>query len=295
MNARQGSPRNARNAGIETRTTTTGGKQHRGTAYDRRAGRKVRGPWTSSTAEARRWRIDAMAELEAGTRSSNRGRTLEEASAHFVAEARTGGILNRNGMKYKPSAVRGLDGAFRLRVLPTLGPRTRLGDVHRHDVQAAIDRWRAEGHEPSTVRNTVNALRAVFRHAERRGEVSHNPMTALEMPRVTGKRDRIASPAEAMGLLDALEGKDRAIYATAFLAGLRLGELRALRWGDVDLRVLRVERNWDPMEGAVAPKSEAGQRVVPAAQHPGAAPACLPVERRPRRTRLRRHSRAPVF
>jgi integrase len=48
-------------------------------------------------------------------------------------------------------------------------------------------------------------------------------------------------------------------------AGLRLGELQALRDEDVDLTagVIRVERSWDPREGLIEPKSRAGRRKVP--------------------------------
>src|SRR5262249_52486057 len=55
---------------------------------------------------------------------------------------------------------------------------------------------------------------------------------------------------------------------TAFYAGLRCGELQALRHEDVDLRagVVRVEHSWDPCAGLVAPKSRAGRRTVPIAQ-----------------------------
>lgn len=64
----------------------------------------------------------------------------------------------------------------------------------------------------------------------------------------------------------ALEG-DQAIWATALYAGLRLGELQALRVEDVDLAagVVRVERGWDPVEGEIQLKSEAGRRKVPIA------------------------------
>jgi len=48
-------------------------------------------------------------------------------------------------------------------------------------------------------------------------------------------------------------------------AGLRRGELRALRIEDVDLAagVIRIERSWDDEEGSIAPKSAAGRRTVP--------------------------------
>jgi integrase len=63
----------------------------------------------------------------------------------------------------------------------------------------------------------------------------------------------------------AVPDDDRAVWATALYAGLRLGELRALRDEDVDLQagLIRVERSWDKTEGVIEPKSRAGKRRVP--------------------------------
>jgi integrase len=99
-----------------------------------------------------------------------------------------------------------------------------------------------------------------------RGDVAVNPTSGIELPAVRGRRDRIASPEEAAKLVAALPREhDRAVWATGLYAGLRLGELRALRWEDVDLTggVLRVERSWDAREGVVEPKSRSGRRTVP--------------------------------
>ena len=82
-----------------------------------------------------------------------------------------------------------------------------------------------------------------------------------------GKRDRFASPEEAALLIAALPATDRSLWATAMYAGLRRGELMALRWHDVDLAggVIRVERGWDMMEGVIELKSRKGRRTVPIA------------------------------
>jgi integrase len=95
--------------------------------------------------------------------------------------------------------------------------------------------------------------------------VSVNPTRDLDLPASRGRRERIAPAAEATALLDALETGEGALWATAFYAGLRRGELRALRWSDVDLgrSEIRVERSWDEYEGALDPKSDMSARTVP--------------------------------
>jgi len=108
-------------------------------------------------------------------------------------------------------------------------------------------------------------VRSIYRRALARGDVAVNPTVGLELPAVRGTRDRIASPDEARKLLEALDADDRALWATALYAGLRRGELQALRWQDVELEggVIRVERSWDDKEHIVVePKSRAGRRKV---------------------------------
>jgi integrase len=154
---------------------------------------------------------------------------------------------------------------MRLRILDDLGA-SKLSDVSRLAFQDLADRMLADGLDPSTIRNTFLPLRAIYRRALARGEVAINPIAGLTLPAVRGRRDRIASPTEAAALLAVLDNEhDRAVWGTALYAGLRLGELQALRAEDVDLTagVIRVERSWDAREGVVEPKSRAGWRKVP--------------------------------
>jgi integrase len=181
-----------------------------------------------------------------------------------VDGAREGSVRNRSGDAYKPSAIRGIDEALKLRLLPDFGAR-KLGELRRAELQGLVNRMQAGGASPSTIRNTINAARAIYRHAVQHDLVTTDPTDGLALPAVRGRRERIANPVEAEALIAALPLTDRALWATAMYAGLRLGELRALQWTDVDLTagVIRVERSWDVKEGVIAPKSHAGVRRVP--------------------------------
>ncbi len=226
-----------------------------------RENKKVRKTF-ATLAEARSWRHDAASAAGKGALRSPTRLTLAAAADQWLEGVRGGVIRNRSGDAYKPSAIRGYEGALRLRVLPDLGGH-RLADIARRDVQALVDRSQAAGLDPSSIRNTLLPLRAIYRHHA--DDCPVNPTVGVRLPAVRGKRDRIADPSEAQRLLAALAPADRVLYATALYAGLRLGELRALRWEDVDLGagVIRVTRSWDALEGVIEPKSRAGTRRVP--------------------------------
>ena len=100
---------------------------------------------------------------------------------------------------------------------------------------------------PSTVRSTVTALRALYEWAIPRNLAQANPTRDLRLPSGEKARERVASPAEAAALIEALAPSDQALFGLAVYGGLRLGEILALEMVgvDLDLLALRVERSWD--------------------------------------------------
>ncbi|HVP02648.1 MAG TPA: site-specific integrase, partial [Solirubrobacteraceae bacterium] len=168
------------------------------------------------------------------------------------------------GEHYKPGTLRTYGYSVRDVLKPKLG-HLRLHEVRRRDVQRIADELRAEGASASRVRTALDPLRVLYRRAMRDELVRDNPTTYLDLPAVRPREPRVVNPAQAARLLDALPAEDRALWATAFYAGLRRGELRALRWDDIDLDAaeLRVRRSWDDVAGEQTPKSAAGSRDVP--------------------------------
>lgn len=215
--------------------------------------------------EAKAWRSEMTTASEAGKLIAPSRTTVAEAAERLLAGMRDGSIPASSGRRYRPATIRGYAVGLNKRVLPALGHK-RLSEVRRADVQELADRLTAEGLSASTVQNTLDPLRVIFRRAIRREEgVGVDPTKELELRRPDGKRDRIAAPAEAAAMIAALPEGERALWATAFYAGLRRGELMALRWSDVDLpaRVIHVKRGWDMLEGEQDGKSAAANRRVP--------------------------------
>lgn len=232
--------------------------------YSKRDGRKIRRSFSGkgAFAAAKGWRTDAQKQVKDKRLRAPSAVTLRQEVDEWLAGARAGSILNKRNQPYKPAVIRNYELSLRLRVLPVLGER-RLSSIDFADLLDLQEALQGEGHSPSVIRNTFVPLQAIFRRARRRGGIAINPALDLALP-TSGSRERAAELAAAVALLQPLPTRERALLATAFFAGLRRGELRALRVGDVDLdaAVISVVRGWDDKEGPIEPKSKAGRRRV---------------------------------
>jgi integrase len=87
-----------------------------------------------------------------------------------------------------------------------------------------------------TVQKTLVLLHGIFKRAKRRKWITANP--AADAERVSVKRSgdfNVLTPVQVEAVSRAAESEqDAVLFCVAAFTGLRQGELRALRWGDVD-------------------------------------------------------------
>ena len=189
--------------------------------------------------------------------------TFREYAERWLEGAHNGTNLTRDLSAYKPSTCRAYSKHIK-RIYPALGAM-RLSHIELLDVQDAANRLTAAGLSASSVRNTFDPVRKIFARAVRERLISVNPTDGLELKAADGRRDWVDSPERVARALAVLADAERGPWTVAFYAGLRAGEIQALRWSDVNYErgVLRVERAWDRVVGPIAPKSRAGRRRVP--------------------------------
>jgi integrase len=214
---------------------------------------------------ARAWRRDALSAVANGRMRAPTTATIADEACSWGERAERGEVRARGGRPYKPIVLRTYRSDLARYIVPALGP-IRVSQLRRREVQELlVDELVRRGLSGSRVRGVLNALRAVLRRPLQADELQADPTDRLDLPAGDKARERAASPAEAAALLDPLPEEDRPLWATAFYAGLRRGELRALRDEDVDLdaNLIRVRRGWDEIEGEIEPKSEKGRRDVP--------------------------------
>jgi integrase len=227
--------------------------------WDRARGEQLRSTTFRSAAAARAWRSDTLDKLARGEMPDVRSALrLGKAVERFVEAARDGSVLTKHGRRYKPTAVADMESALLVHVVPELGTK-RISDVRRGDVQRLVDDL-APRLSGSRVRSVVNATRSLYRWAQDRDHVGHNPAALVRLPAMNAKaRERVAAPPELEQLLAALEAPDRVPFALAAYATARRQEIRLVRWADVDLDAPAVRLGAD----SAGRKSDAALRLVP--------------------------------
>jgi integrase len=242
---------------------------HEAWVFDKRTETKIRKTFPTLAA-AKSWRQDALPAVRKGAMAAPSKFTVREAAEDWLALIERGDVLSRRRTPYKPGVVRQYRCDLNAHILPALGA-FRLSEVRRADVQVlVVDELVGRKLSGSTVRNAVIPLQALYRWARKRDMVELDPTDDLDLPEITGSREWDGTPADVAALLAALPDEgERTLWATASYAGLRRGELRALRVCDIvgldadadaDERYVAVEHGWDDVEGQQSPKSKAGVR-----------------------------------
>jgi integrase len=114
------------------------------------------------------------------------------------------------------------------------------------------DRWRVELLDEGLSASSINKLRwygeAIYKRAQRVWGVARNPFAGVErQPQRPAEDFNVLEPAETLILAaHAADDQDAALFTVAAFTGLRLGELRALRWADLNFtdRLVHVRRSY---------------------------------------------------
>ncbi|WP_042403190.1 tyrosine-type recombinase/integrase [Streptacidiphilus carbonis] len=197
--------------------------------------------------------------------------------------------------RYKPKTLASYEGVVRVYLVPSLGKRP-INRLTPTDIRTAIagfrsmclccardlDRRRPEAHRvccsrgqccqrrPSarTVQYAHAVLRSALQNAVREELLARNVARLVETPTVPRKEVQPLTPQDARTLLrTARDDRLSALWLLLVSTGLRRGEVLALTWSDIDLRIgqLRVRRNLQRVNGALlfgTPKTARSLRTV---------------------------------
>jgi len=242
---------------------------------------------------ARWWEDVINADGTAGRmrRSSVLGTVAELATRRLAMHALTDRLRVLNNENPHPQVMRTLSDFVRMDwepvVLPTLKYATRmhykymldahvmpvfgeqrLSDISRAAIQAFLAAKLRERFAWETVHHIRCALSKVLGTAEEWDYIADNPVRKTRLPRRGYAVERpVVTPQQVKRLTSALPEPAKSIALLLVLTGLRVGELLALRWRNVNLdeRLLRVtETVYDGHFDK--PKTKRSVRVIPLGQ-----------------------------
>jgi integrase len=255
--------------GIESRKTVHGGERHRAAGIRvPGSNKRIHGPWRPTLAAAKADRARLLAQRDVGAGVFIDGSKLpafEDAAEAWLAKCDAGEAWARGRTPYAARTLRDYRRDLDLYVYPAFGA-TPVDRLRRSTIQVLIDEIAAV-HSGQRAKNVITPVRACYRWLLGRYDDLTDPTRGLDLPAGSKPRTRTATPQELRALIAALDVGDRAVLALAAYAGLRYGELRALRRGSVRLDgstpEIAVTASIDERDGEKQPKTIAGIRTVP--------------------------------
>ncbi len=182
--------------------------------------------------------------------------TVGEFADHFLATAHN----------LRPKTREMYSMALRVHILPALGD-CRLNAVTNTDARRFVSDMVAEGKGAATVTLATRVAHRLFQVALEEERIGRNVWSGVKVPQQTRREVRFLTETEVRKIADEVPPRYRVAVWTLAVAGLRIGELAALRVRHVDFErgTIRVEAasaeiNGVRLEGAT--KTAAGMRTV---------------------------------
>lgn len=147
----------------------------------------------------------------------------------------------------------------------------KITDIRGEHIQKLYNDLVKEGYALSSIKIVSAVLNGCFKQAEKNGIVGRNPVMLAELPRQTEKKTRQAMTKEQQALFMecAKESYLYNFFAVMLRTGLRSGEIRGLKWSDIDKKsgVIHIVRTLKYIEGQGyledTPKTRTSMRDIP--------------------------------
>jgi integrase len=173
-------------------------------------------------------------------------------------------FLSAKKAEVKPSTYVEYEQTINKHLLPFFQD-SKLVDIGPSTIQELIFVLESKGTSPATIGKILRYTRVILRKAVNLELIDRDPCRTIKAPRIEKKEVRFLTPEEVSKLIESAQGDLRPLLAVACYTGLRMGEILALQWSDIDFKAnaIRVIRSWKEEQGFTAPKTATSRRMVP--------------------------------
>lgn len=181
--------------------------------------------------DAERWLTTQEADQLQGQWSDPRSGRIrfEEQATRWMASRRS----------QRPTTLARDESVMRSLVLPTFG-RIPLGSITTNHVELWIGDLVEGGYSAATVRKAFQIFGGVIKSAIRARRIGFNPATGVSLPELDNPERRFLTASEILALADTIDPRYRLMILLGGFAGLRLGEVAALRTSSLGIRTRTV-------------------------------------------------------
>lgn len=186
--------------------------------------------------------------------------------------------MKANEGRVKAVTLQNYERQVKLHMNPVLG-HYDVTSVNQAVVQNFMDILiKEKGLNPTTARNIFGRLSEIMQYAVKEGWIKHNPCSLILLPKGRNKTGKSLTPEEQKSLSEVLKQQkspQNMAIQLALYSGLRISEITALRWKDIDFKkgFIYIEHSFKRMAGGGrkqktflhlgTPKSRSSVRSVP--------------------------------
>ena len=210
-------------------------------------------------------KTDAQALLAERLSQLNRGEFVEPSGISFN-EFKTIWLDKYAKGEVRPTTLDQYESLYKKHIIPYLGAK-KLSQIGVEDIQGFKSALQQKGLGPQMVKHNLRLVRQMLNHAVDWGYLRNNPAKKIRYPKLPkGDAEMVAnilSPAEVRAFMAVVPEKWQAFFLVAITTGMRIGELIAMKWGNLDWNRSQyfVRENWtrptkDRPAGFGPPKSE---------------------------------------
>jgi integrase len=160
---------------------------------------------------------------------------------------------------------------LRVHIQPYFGTE-KLASLTTPRITQFLESLRDGGTSAIMRRKALTTLKATLKYSQSKGWVAQNVAAGIQL-KSDGRDNKgplregfdFPTKAELRKLMDTAVPNRRPLVVTAIFTGMRISELRGLRWTDVDLKAgeIHVRQRADNYNKIGRPKSKAGSRNIP--------------------------------